>query len=83
MSGCESLETKVRLQLKQVFAARFGTLAVLSPALWRHLELCGHHAQQWRERLLVYFQYHAGMAHITKLDGETQPVCWFAMLADD
>jgi len=83
MSGCESLETEVRLQLKQVFAARFGTLTILSPALWRHLELCGHHAQQRRERLLVYFQCHARMAHVTKLDGETQPVRCFAMLAND
>jgi hypothetical protein len=79
----EGVETEDRLQLKQVFTARFGTLTILSPALWRYLELCGHHTQQRCERFLVFFQYHARMAHVAKLDGKTQPVRWFAMLANN
>jgi hypothetical protein len=71
------------LQFQKVLAACLGPLAVIRPGFEWHLQLRCHQTQQWRERLLVYREHHAGIAHVAELHGEAQAVGRATPLPDD
>lgn len=57
-------------------------LAVIVPAFHRHLELCGHHAQQGRKWRFIDAQEDARESQVAKLHGEAQSIRGAATLTD-
>jgi len=57
-----------------VLATRLGALPIVSPCLRWHLQLRGHQAQQWREWFFIHRKCYAGIAHVTELYSEAQPI---------
>jgi len=78
----EGLEPEHRLQLDQVLPPRLLALAVIVPTFHRHLELCGHHAQQGRKRRLIDAQEDARESQVAKLHSEAQSIRGAATLTD-
>jgi len=56
--------------------------AVMVPAFHRHLELCGHHAQQGRKWRIIDAQEDARKSQVAKLHGEAQSIRGAATLTD-
>ena len=55
---------------------------VMVPAFHRHLELCGHHAQQGRKWRIIDAQEDARESQVAKLHGEAQSIRGAATLTD-
>ncbi|EGH67091.1 hypothetical protein PSYAC_19713 [Pseudomonas syringae pv. actinidiae str. M302091] len=66
-----------------MLAARLGALPIVSPCFRRHLQLRGHQAQQWLEWFFIHSKCYPGIAHVTELYSEAQPICRPTPLADD
>ena len=82
MTHGEGLESKHRLQLDQVLPPCLLALAVMVPASHRHLELCGHHAQQGQKWRIIDAQEDARESQVAKLHGEAQSIRGAATLTD-
>ena len=83
MTSGERLKAKDCLKFHQMLSPGLSSLAVLSPAFHRNLELTGDQMKQRGQRKLLHAEHDTGIAEVAKLHSKSQPVRRAAALPDD
>lgn len=80
---CKECETEAFDEFLLMFASCLIAIGVALPVTGRYFQLCRHHAEQRRRRILSARNHPAGVSQVTKLNRDPKTIVVPAMLADE